>query len=143
VLAPGLDYEFYYGKWCALPNFDSMRPEETGTVDSLTIAAAPVSTLLALRFHGYLDIPRSGEYTFLLKSDDGAKVFLDGKLVIDDDGQHGAVGKTSAKLQLAAGKHPLVMTYHESWGGSALSLWYEGPGIARQEVPATAYFRED
>ena len=143
TLAPGLDYEFYFGKWCALPDFDSLRPESTGTVDSLTITAAPVSTLLALRFHGYLDIPTTGEYRFLLISDDGGRFFLDGKLCIDDDGQHGPVGKKSEPLKLTAGKHPLMITYHESWGGSALSLWYEGPGIAKREVPTTAYFHAE
>jgi sialate O-acetylesterase len=140
---PGLDYDYFVGKWSALPDFESLKIERTGVVDSLTLAASPVSTQFALRFRGYLQVPRDGDYTFLLKSDDGAKLFLDGKLAIDDDGQHGAAGKKSDPLSLKAGMHPFELLYHESWGGSGLNLFWEGPELPQQEIPAAAYFREE
>lgn len=143
MLGPGLDYEFFVGKWNGLPDFDTLQVEQSGVVDSLTLAASPVPTQYALRFRGYLDIPRSGEYTFVLKSDDGAKLFIDGMLVINDDGQHAAVPRASERMTLSAGKHPFSLDYQESWGGSHLSLSYEGPEIPLQEVPATAYFRAE
>ena len=37
-------------------------------------------------------------------------------------------------------EHPLEVLYHESWGGSSLSLAYEGPDLPAQDIPATAYF---
>jgi hypothetical protein len=143
TLGPGLDYEFYVGKWNALPDFAALKVEQTGAVDTLTLAASPQGTQFALKFRGYLDIPQDGEYTFVLKADDGAKFYLDGKLAIDNDGQHAAVPKSSERLTLAAGKHPIELTYHESWGGSFLSLSYEGPGMPMREVPGEAYFHEE
>jgi hypothetical protein len=143
ALAPGLGYEFFVGKWNALPEFETLHVEKRGVVDSLTLAASPQGTQFALRFRGYIDIPKDGEYTFVLKADDGARFFLDGKLVIDHDGQHPATPMSSPKLTLTAGKHPIELLYHESWGGSHLSLAYEGPGITLQEIPATAYFHQE
>jgi hypothetical protein len=43
-------------------------------------------------------------------------------------------------VRLRAGLHPLEVLYHESWGGSSLSLAYEGPDLPAQDIPATAYF---
>jgi len=143
TLGPGLDYEFFVGKWNALPEFETLKVEKRGVVDTLTLAASPQGTQYALRFRGYLDIPKDGEYTFVLKADDGSRFYLDGKLVIDHDGQHAATPMSSPKLTLKAGKHPIEILYHESWGGSHLSLAYEGPGISMQEIPATAWFREE
>jgi hypothetical protein len=141
--SPGLDYEYYVGKWNALPEFDELTVERWGNIETLTLAASPVSTQFALRFRGFVQIPRDGAYTFTLKADDGARVFLDGNLLIDDDGQHAAAPKLSEPIKLKAGMHPIEVQYHESWGGASLSLSYEGPDLPLQEIPAGAYFRSE
>jgi hypothetical protein len=43
----------------------------------------------AARWSGILQINLSGNYRWSLKSDDGSKLHLDGKLVINNDGLHG------------------------------------------------------
>lgn len=43
---------------------------------------------------------------------------------------------------LSAGMHSFELTYREG-GVPAMKLLYEGPGITRQEIPASAYFREE
>jgi len=43
----------------------------------------------AVRWSGILQISQSGNYRWSLKSDDGSKLHLDGKLVINNDGLHG------------------------------------------------------
>jgi hypothetical protein len=42
----------------------------------------------ALRFRGYLRVEKAGTYAFQLGSDDGSRLFLNGRTVIDLDGQH-------------------------------------------------------
>ena len=51
----------------------------------------------ALRFEGALSIDAEGEYTFWLKSDDGSRLTIDGKVVVDNDGIHACVQKRAAR----------------------------------------------
>jgi hypothetical protein len=44
----------------------------------------------AIRYRCVLVVPESGRYAFRLNSDDGSKLFIDGKLVVDNDGTHPA-----------------------------------------------------
>ena len=48
-----------------------------------------------------------------------------------------------ASIKLSAGLHPFVLNYHEGGGPPALKLLYQGPGIDRQEIPASVFFREE
>jgi len=50
---------------------------------------------------------RDGEYTFYLDSDDGSRLSIDGKAMIEYDGIHGEGNEQSAKLTLKAGRTPI------------------------------------
>lgn len=70
-----------------------------------------------------LIIPADGSYVFQLNSDDGSRLSIDGKEVIDNDGQHQAygpgpdesltVGRKEVTLTLKKGDHPLVLNYFQ------------------------------
>lgn len=49
------------------------------------------------RFHGFIHIPKYGDYEFHLTSDDGAKLFIDGLQVIDNDGIQAANRKSKVE----------------------------------------------
>lgn len=71
---------------------------------------------IGLVMNGYLDIPEDGIYTFLLTSDDGSLLKVDGRLVIDNDGPHSSQEK-SMQLALRKGLHPVEIQYFDSNGG--------------------------
>lgn len=52
-------------------------------------------------------------------------------------------GGGGTSIKLSAGLHPFVLNYHEGGGPPALKLLYQGPGIDRQEIPASVFFREE
>ncbi|MBP1647371.1 MAG: type sorting protein, partial [Bacteroidetes bacterium] len=87
---------------------------------------------------GYVEVPANGPYTFFVNSDDGSKLFIGEELVVNNDGLHGAVEK-SGDVMLNAGKHAMLLLYFENEGGESLSLSYRGPGVGKQEVPASAF----
>lgn len=95
------------------------------------------SSAFGLRFSGRLLVERAGEYQFALASDDGSRLYLDGRLVIDNDGDH-SLAERSAALQLHAGSHELLITYFDSGGNEGLSLRWKGPGVPLEELPASA-----
>lgn len=82
-----------------------------------------------LRTGGYLIVPKSGNYTFFLTSDDGSKLTLNGNEAINNWGDH-APKEVAATFYLEAGvKHTLVLDYYEATGNASLSLkWLNEKG---------------
>ena len=58
---------------------------------------------------------------FSLTSDDGSRLYIDGRIAIDNDGSHGAVLKESS-LNLEAGKHTLRLEYFDGGGGATFDF---------------------
>ncbi|MBM7440209.1 family 16 glycoside hydrolase [Streptomyces sp. HB132] len=76
---------------------------------------------------GYLVVPADGTYTFRLTSDDGSRLTIDDREVIDHDGLHGAEPKDGS-VQLDAGSHPFKVDYFERGGEQQLTLAWRPPG---------------
>lgn len=82
----------------------------------------------AIRYSGAFRISKAGEYGFRISSDDGAKLTIDGKLVIDNDGQH-PPREARGKVQLAAGDHQMRLEYFQGPRYQInLQLWVTPPG---------------
>jgi hypothetical protein len=60
-------------------------------------------------------------------------------LAVNNNGGHGMVEK-SGTVSLAAGLYPIRVEYFEG-GGEGLEVSYEGPGIEKQVIPASALFQ--
>jgi serine/threonine-protein kinase len=93
-----------------------------------------------MRFSGFIQIPKDGEYTFTTFSDDGSMLYIGGAPVVDNDGLH-MPKEESGKVTLKAGKHPLRVEFSQGGGGATLEVYWEGPGLPRQPIPSTALFR--
>jgi len=89
----------------------------------------------ALRFTGLLQVPTSGRYTFSTTSDDGSRLYVGGRQVVQNDGPHGMV-KKSGSVELPAGMHPILVTYCDQGGGDGLVVEWSGPGFREQKIPA-------
>jgi len=96
----------------------------------------------AARHIGILLVDSKGTYTFHLSSDDGSRLWIDEALLIDHGGVH-EYGSKSAGIELKAGYHLLRTEFFTRGGKSGLVLEYEGPGVARQVVPAAKLFHID
>ena len=132
--APGVSYEYYEGDWNLLPDFSMLTPVGTGTVDRISTEPRSRDDYYGLRFSARLDIETAGRYTFFTTSDDGSQLFIDGNLVVDNDGLHGAQER-SGNIELSAGEHTLVVTFFEKAGGDSLTVQYSANGISKQLLP--------
>lgn len=73
----GLDYRAFEGQWWpALPNFACLPPVKTGTTTNFNLELRTRDEHVGLEFSGAIQIPRDGDYTFFLRSDDGSRLFL-------------------------------------------------------------------
>ena len=132
----GLYYCYYSGQWTTLPNFSTLQPVTAGITGSVNLSVALDSVNYALQYSGKLDVPESGAYTFYTNSDDGSRLWIDGQLVVNNDGVH-ATQETSGSLTLAAGVHTISVVYFQSGGISALTASWSGPDLPKQAIPAT------
>jgi hypothetical protein len=137
---PGVAYEYYeVSDLSVLPDFDVLTPVLTGFVSNFDISARERDEGFAFRFTGLVDVPADGVWTFSTRSDDGSQLFIDGTLVVDNDGQH-PVRERSGQVALSAGSHDIVVTMFEWIGSEVLEVFWEGPGVAEQPIPNDRLF---
>jgi hypothetical protein len=79
------------------------------------------------RWVGLLLVETAGDYLFELRSDDGARLYLDGMLIADMWGQRGR-GERSAPARLEAGNHTLQLEYYENEGLASIALSWNRVG---------------
>src|SRR6266498_4744359 len=89
-----------------------------------------------IRWTGKIRIPKDGKYTFFLESDDGSRLFIDGKQVIDHNGLH-AMEEKSGDVELKAGDHALKVEFFENDVDAGCKLSWQPPGATREIIPAS------
>ncbi|MBO0939684.1 right-handed parallel beta-helix repeat-containing protein [Fibrella sp. HMF5335] len=136
----GLDYSYYEGVWGQLPDFNSLTPIKVGQTSQADLSPRNRDSNYGLRFQGYVAVPADGQYTFYTNSDDGSKLYIGTTQVVDNDGGH-AEQERSGTIGLKAGKHAITIPYVQGAGGQALSVSFSGPGVNKQVIPASAFYR--
>jgi hypothetical protein len=124
VVPSGLRGEIYFLRRGAsrLPNFDKLEPVGVIYTSALNI---PPRTFregfpgvtkryewFAILYTGRFWIDKPGQYGFGLISDDGAKLYIDDALVIDNDGLHLPKALAGA-VKLAGGIHKIRVEYFQ------------------------------
>lgn len=135
-IVSGLHYAYYEGDWEQLPDFSRLTPVAEGDANQFDLAPALArgrKDHFALRFEGMLQITVPGEYLFLIGSDDGSRLWIDGKRVVENDGVH-PFQQRRKKLRLAPGLYSVVVEYFEQAGGQELQVDFEGPGMPQQPL---------
>ncbi|PTS90632.1 MULTISPECIES: alkaline phosphatase family protein [unclassified Caulobacter] len=118
-----------------LPDFTRLQPAASGTAHeiSLTGLKLPREDSVAVVFEGDLQIAAAGTYGFSLASDDGSKLYIDGKPVVDNDGDHGVL-TAGGSIDLTPGKHAIRVEWFNGGGGAWLGAYVQGPGLPRQFI---------
>jgi hypothetical protein len=138
-LKPGVRYIYREG-----PGVQSARNQEgpvldTGILSTFNVDAIKDQRSFGYQLNGYLKVPDTGVYTFSLEANDGAILYLNGKLIIDNDGGHRAQVLDS-KIGLKMGWHPIKVDYFQQGLAKSLKVKWEGPGVENREVQADDLF---
>lgn len=146
--APGLDVSFYAfsAALSAMPDVEGLEPvsesvaavvDQPSTAGAWIWAPPSLADRFAAVFDGVLAVPVSGRWRLHLMSDDGSKLFLDGRNVLDHDGLHGMTEKEkSAVVPLSRGLHQLRLECFENSGNSGVRLAWSLDGFPKETVPA-------
>ena len=105
-----------------LPNFNRLKPAGTIYTTSLRVAPQPFEIgfpgvtdrfeWFAIDYNGRFWIETPGDYKFRLLSDDGSKLYINGKLVIDNDDSH-APAAVDGSAHLSRGVFQMRVSYFQ------------------------------
>jgi len=135
----GLNWQAFEGEFRSVSELADREPVATGECEKPELSVAPRSEHFGLVFGGFLEVPRDGIYAFELSSDDGSRLWLHDRLLVDGDGLHGPEVRGGA-VGLRAGWHPLRIAYFNATGEATLELRWNGPGL-RGKVPSRFFGR--
>ena len=129
-----LEYRYYRDSWQKLPDFDNLKPETVGKIESgfFDTSLTTRDTAFGFVFLGKLKVPQDGKYIFMLNSDDGARLSLNGKQVIINDGIHGDEAQVTAEVELKAGLVPIRVDYFQNVHGRGLTIAWRGAAFRKR-----------
>jgi hypothetical protein len=140
VSVNGTNFKYYEGTMTRTAHIAGGTLVEQGTMPEPTIANARLTDHYGYIFTGYVDVPEDGIWEFMTKTDDGSVMYVDGQLVVDNDGGHAEV-MASGRIALAKGLHQYQILYFEDYEGEAFSWGWKAPGQAEfTSVPKEALF---
>lgn len=129
-------FKYYRDTFRTLPDFDLLRPETLGALEHgfFDTGVRTRRDSYGFVFSGRLIVPQRGRYTFVLDSDDGARLLLDGEEKLRYDGIHGLGKPRRVSVELAAGEVPIRLDYFQWKHGFGLKLDWHGPGVPRRSL---------
>ena len=136
---PGVAYTYYEGKFKSTADVLKAKPVKEGTFRNFSIKEAAADDHFGYQFRSLINIPEKGVYKFHIYSDDGARLFIDGQEVIDNDGSHSA-GEATGKVALEKGFHKIRVIYFEDYMGQALEIGITGKNLPKQVLPDEMLF---
>ena len=140
-LKSGLLYDYYEGSFRSVLDMAAkFEPIKSGVKSNFNLDLPKNEVeYFGFEYNGYIYIAKDGIYTFYVKSNDGSKLYLNGKELIDNDGDHASIEKFNT-VALRAGKHAIAVKYYQVGGRKYLKVSWQGPGFGKQGVPAEILF---
>ena len=135
-----LTYKVYKGaQWSTLPDFSKLKPSAEGKAPGnlIDIKLGKTKNNYGLVFEGDLVVPKDASYSFSLGSDDGSRLIIDGKKVIENDGIHGHKN-VNGKADLKKGTAKVRVEWFDKSGHTSLDLSWSGGGVKNQALSVDA-----
>ncbi len=114
------------------------------TVDFNWGTGSPASNIgvetFSARWEGDIEVPRSGTYSFYTNSDDGVRLWVNGKLMVNNWTDHAAIEDIGLIHLEPNQRYSILLEYYEQSGGAQIQLRWSGPGIEKQIIPSQNLF---
>ena len=87
-----------------------------------------------VKWTGAVKADKPGKYKFAVESDDGSRMFVDGKPVVNNGGSHG-MAKVGGEIDLQPGAHQLVIEFFQGSSAMGCKFSWAPPGKNEEIVP--------
>lgn len=131
--AHGVAYKYYEGKCKSTQDIEECKLVNEGVCDGFDIGKAQRADYFAFVFDALLEIEEEGVYRIFCSSDDGARVYVDGVEVVENDGGHSNRCR-GGKVALRKGLHRIRVKYFESYMGQNLEIAIVGKQMRKQVI---------
>lgn len=136
-LSPGLIARVVEKDFSQLPDFDKQADVQIGIQPTPTLLTGH-GQQYAVQYTGFLRVPHPAVYQFTLYSDDGSRMTVAGKRVVNNDGMHGPQYATG-HIALLPGDYPINLSYFNGGGGAVLQVLWARDGDVPATIPAEAF----
>jgi hypothetical protein len=134
--APGLAVKYFaLTAPESMPDFELLSPYSQQVVANIDFASTGGNFAgsgradeVGAEWTGWLRVDQAGTYRIAIDSDDGSRVWIGDRLLVNNDGLHGMLER-SGTIVLGPGKHAIRVEFFEYGGGAGCILRMEGPGI--------------
>ena len=133
-LKPGVTFNYYQGSFTSTAELATATILKTGTLKNISIEPAAVQDSFAFEFKAWLKIPKKGVYGFYTYSDDGSKLVIDGKEVVNNDGPHDGK-RADGEIALDEGFHQFRLLYFEGDSSNELEVGFSSVSIRECKIP--------
>ncbi len=138
-LKPGVRFIYKEGDMMNTRYLKNLPVLETGVLETFNVNNIKDERQFGYHLIGYLKVPQTGVYTFSLEANDGAVLYINDRIIIDNDGGHRAQ-VLDTKIGLKKGWHPIQVDYFQQGLAKSLTVKWEGPGIIEQIIPANVLY---
>ena len=131
----GLKAKYYNGR-----DFNSLVLTRTDTAIDFDWGGGPPADSVhgdnfSVRWDGYIKIDEGGEYTFYSLSDDGVRMMLDGRTILENWTSHYPT-ENSKQIKLEPGWHRTTVEYNDTGGGAVIKLSWSSRSMPKAIVPS-------
>ena len=137
--SPGIIFKYFEGEWDSIPDFSKLNPVKSGEINNFIFTPRNQDERFAFVYQGLILIPSTDAYAFYTESDDGSKLYIDDKLVVNNDGLHGLKEQEGA-IALEKGSHKIRVEYFERTGSDDLRVFWRGNQFKKQVIPTEVLF---
>jgi hypothetical protein len=130
----GVAYSYYEGKFKSTNEITSAQALKTGTLPNFSINEAAAADGFAYEFRTWIKIPDTGLYSFYTFSDDGSTLYIDGQMVVNNDGSH-SERYAGGTVALNAGFHDLRLRYFDDCMWQTLKVGCLSKNIPEAPIP--------
>jgi hypothetical protein len=101
------------------------------------------NTNFAVIWTGQIQPQYSETYTFFTNSDDGVRLWMDGRKIINDWTSHGSTIDSASVSLIGGQKYKIRMEYYQGAYDAVASLGWISPSTPRQIIPSGALYPTD
>jgi predicted neuraminidase len=134
---PGMIFEYFElpKPINSVADLQEYKPTKKGEIEKFVFPykVENLPELFGLKYSGYIKVPEEDVYTFSTLSNDGSRLYLADKLVVDNDGQHGAYEKVG-EIALQKGWHKIELSYFQAGGGQGLKVFWKNSTTKKTEI---------
>lgn len=117
----------------------TQTPVKSGTISIFDLTQRTQNDRFVFSYDALIEILNAGTYTFYTTSAAGSRLYINGALVVNNDGNHGSQERNGT-VTLGVGKHAIRVTYFDQTRTETLTVSYAGPSVAKVAIPAARLY---